>query len=687
MRVTNNLLIDRFLRMHQEIMESIEKATYQISTGKRLEYPSDDPSGTSQILSLKRSIEEMNRFLDNIDLATNWLNAADTTFDKLDGYVSRVRELAVQGANDTQNEESRDAIAKELNQIFQELLDIGNTNSMGRYIFAGTKTDVKPFAYNKYNSVRIAYVPDDIASGTSLEASEAFSDLYQLETGHYRLFIKREGKSSVKLWLENEAGQIVQIDSNGSDESGTGANVFADRAVFSPSEINGKIYGTFDTGRGIKINLKGLSLDTLNDVKVIEFDYTKGGEISYNGNDEEQPAQVGYNNQVAMNIPGEGLFKPSHRTLAAQSYERNLTEALPLDRMGLFTGATFEVDGTTHDGRKAGAAVVVSPKAIDFNGLGSNTGSLTLDFYINESGMFVTAQITLDLPAHYETVDELVDVLKAQLDANSKLRNRVEVGAQGDHVVFYLTEPGANYLYVKEEDTDSLGFGDGVGFWGSNATYVVSQRIYGRAVSPLTASETFTVTTLTGNVTVTTNSTDSTPLYTVEKVEPRLFEPISSGSTVEVKVGTASYTFTFNSAVTTLNGLVEVWNDPTNWTASAGATVPPVAMVQESETGYRLVSLVDTSEINFQNGVTGAETLYKLGLASAGQDTFVLKNEPYMRMDEYTALRVAYSIKKTLPRDTFKVYTDGSGGLEVIDEKGKFTFDFPAGSKIAQIFC
>ena len=685
MRITNNLLIERFLRVHREIMESLEKASYQISTGKRLEQPSDDPSSAAQILTLKRSIEEMNRFLKNMDVANSWLSAADTAFDKLDGYVSRVRELAVQGANDTQNAESRAAIAKELNQIFSELLDIGNTQSMGKYIFAGTKSDKKPFAYNKYNSVRIKYFPPDITDTVKVETAQQFSDLYQMDSGRYRLYLKREG-SGVKVWLEDENGRVVQIDSNGSDDSGLSSNVFADSAVFTPSVVGNKLYGTFDTGRGIKVELNGVELNKFDSVKVIEFDYTKGGEITYTGNGEEQFVQVGYNNRVAMNVPGEGLFKPTHRTIAAQSSNSELSEALPFDRLSVATGDVFEVNGLTHDGRVAGAAYVVAPQAVDFNGLGTVTTSLTLKFNINEGGTIYSSQITLNLPAHYDDIQQVVDVLKAQLDANSVLRDRVEVGAQGDHIVFHLTKPGNNYLFVKEVGTNYLGFGDGIGEWGIDAKYVVSQRVEGRAQGPVTAASTFTITTVTGSVTVSVDSTETaSPLYTVEKIKPRLYDRITAGETIDVTVGTASYTLQFSSDVTTLEDLLNQWNDATNWTASAGATVPPVVMVQDGDSSYRLISMVDTDEIDFSNG--GSEpTLYELGLASTTSGSYTLSHEPFMSSDEFTALRIAYHIKSALPRNTFKVRTDGAGGIEVVDERGLFTMDFPATSAVAKVF-
>ncbi len=687
MRISDNMLIERFLRMHQEIMERLEKASYQLSSGKRLRYPHENPADTSQILNLKRSIQEMERFLNNVNEGKAWLGITESAFTKVEDYLKRVQELTISGANDDKDKDARLAIAQELEEIFSELVDMGNTKSMDRYIFGGTKTDKPPFSNPEESSIKVKTA----GAQAALEISEAFSDFYQFATGKYRLFMKREGTNRIAVWIENETGKRIQIDSNGSDDSGTGSNVPADKA-YIPVYLtaDGKAYGVFDTGRGIKITLDGVSISAFDTINVIDFEYHSGGEVSYRGNNEEQLIQIGYHGFVAANVPGENVFKGSKRLLASQGYFEDLSEGTPWKNINVPDGAQYNIGGTTHSGKPAGVAVLTAPKAIDFEKLGNPEAGVTevvLHFNIaDSSGSIVSSSITLSLPASYQTPEEVVNTIKALLDANSVLKDKVEVGNEGDHIVFYLVEPGTNYLSVKETDQSGntisyIGIGERIGSWGTDTTYTVSDKILARGVH-LTASETFTLKTSV-STTITAHATNITALYTVELVEPRFYHPITSGTTVTVSVGGTLYTWSTPSDISTLEELENAWNDPTNW--SGGTTHPPVALVKEDESHYRFVSLVDSNDMKFDTA-SGSNTLYILGLSPAEDIThYEIAHNVHMNSKEHSALILAYDIN-TQTNGEVEAHTDGNGNIIIRRLNGPFEFDFSSTSKLKSGF-
>lgn len=74
----------------------------------------------------------------------SWVDTTESALADINESLQRVRELAVRGANGTNTKEDMAQIAKEVAQIKQHIIQIGNTNYAGRYIFSGFKTDTAP---------------------------------------------------------------------------------------------------------------------------------------------------------------------------------------------------------------------------------------------------------------------------------------------------------------------------------------------------------------------------------------------------------------------------------------------------------------------------------------------------------------------------------------------------------------
>jgi len=147
----------------------------QISTGKKFSSMSDDPLGLTSSLSLKGLRENLAQYQKNLTTAKGQLGLAETTLDEANRLVRRSYELAVAGANGATDQSSRLAMVKELDEIQRRLVDLGNTQGLnGQYIFAGLKTDVKPFTLT---AGTLTYNGDDLdraveaAPGETLVAS------------------------------------------------------------------------------------------------------------------------------------------------------------------------------------------------------------------------------------------------------------------------------------------------------------------------------------------------------------------------------------------------------------------------------------------------------------------------------------------------------------------------------------
>jgi flagellar hook-associated protein 3 FlgL len=117
----------------------------QLSTGKRLLKPSDNPVDTANDLKLKTQLAEETQFHTNIQDGLNFMNVTDTAMQSMDTIMQRLRELAVQGSSDTLSASDRAAIVPEADQLFRQLITLTNTDYNGDYVFGGTNSKIQPF--------------------------------------------------------------------------------------------------------------------------------------------------------------------------------------------------------------------------------------------------------------------------------------------------------------------------------------------------------------------------------------------------------------------------------------------------------------------------------------------------------------------------------------------------------------
>ncbi|NNC63428.1 MAG: flagellar hook-associated protein FlgL [Gammaproteobacteria bacterium] len=146
MRVTSQGLRQAFLDTLQQAQQRLQQTQTQISTGKKVNQPSDDPLAASRIREIEASLARMDQYQSNALLAQNRLGIEEETLVGVVNGLQRIRELAVQANNATVSQGGRDAIAVELRQQFTNLLALANaTDGQDRYLFAGYREQTQPF--------------------------------------------------------------------------------------------------------------------------------------------------------------------------------------------------------------------------------------------------------------------------------------------------------------------------------------------------------------------------------------------------------------------------------------------------------------------------------------------------------------------------------------------------------------
>ncbi len=129
---------------------AVDKTNQQISSGKRVLSPADDPVAATAILMLNQELSRTTQFTKNIDTADNNLTLEDTTLQSVVSLVQRLKELTVNSGNTAVLTPSDyKAMAAELDSRLGELMNLQNTrNASGQYIFAGFQSQTQPFVDN-----------------------------------------------------------------------------------------------------------------------------------------------------------------------------------------------------------------------------------------------------------------------------------------------------------------------------------------------------------------------------------------------------------------------------------------------------------------------------------------------------------------------------------------------------------
>lgn len=144
MRVTNKMLSNNFLRDMRTNLTNLNRIQGQMTSGKKITKPSDDPFKASRIMQMYSDIDANKQYNSNIKNSINWLDTTDTALGQVGDVVGRIEELLVSAGNGAYESDQRQAIKDEINQKIQEVSQILNTSFDGKYIFGSTSGTIKP---------------------------------------------------------------------------------------------------------------------------------------------------------------------------------------------------------------------------------------------------------------------------------------------------------------------------------------------------------------------------------------------------------------------------------------------------------------------------------------------------------------------------------------------------------------
>lgn len=183
MRISTNQIfqtgLDGMLRQQLETL----RLQQQLSSGKKIDSPADDPIAASLIAMMKQRLDWTDNLQKNADSSASSLAFEESILDNTVIAVQRIRELQVQAGNSALSESDRNAMSKEMENLLSQLENLGNTrDSNGSYLFAGGKTSTTPFTkdmtgayvYNGDETQRF----QTVASGLQIPVNDHGNDIF-----------------------------------------------------------------------------------------------------------------------------------------------------------------------------------------------------------------------------------------------------------------------------------------------------------------------------------------------------------------------------------------------------------------------------------------------------------------------------------------------------------------------------
>lgn len=325
-RVTHQLISRNFISDIQRNLRSLNELQRQISTGKKIQYPSDNPVDADRILDYRQTVEQTKQYSKNVDDLNSAGSNVDGVLDTVTSLLFRARDLALRGSNEApENQQNRDAIADELDQILHELVSQGNQKFDGKFLFAGNKTDSIPGNAPFQISNRLKFLADTTDAGNVTISMPSFG------TGG--------GSTTQKVVTDNAKQTVKAIRVNGVIDAGATVDVFNNQITLSAALVASD---------------------------EIEIEFSRDVVVDYHGDEEAREAEVSEGVKIGVNFPGSGVNSESSGIFGEYSAEPTAFKGVEAFQYLInLRDNLYKYDDVPGDQRKVEADIRASVSNID----------------------------------------------------------------------------------------------------------------------------------------------------------------------------------------------------------------------------------------------------------------------------------------------------------------------------------
>ena len=306
MRVTNSLMTDTVNRNLFKNVEQLLKTEEMISSGKRVNRPSDDPVAMGQILDYRRAISSIEQYDRNIARGESWLYMTDSVLGSVDTLLIRAKELAEYQATETANEDTREIAAEEVKNLYDQLIQLSNTKLGNSYIFSGYKTDTAPFtrdenfnaAYNGGGSFEVT----DISCTDKASLSDGDCFFVSSTSTDYYVWYDKDGDGLGDPAIAGRTGISVDISGDTTADEVAARTASAINSAAPADFTAGAVAGTLT----VTNNIAGYAGDASDGPAPGSTEFAV--DVVTQGNDGEILLIVGENVEMGINVTGDRVF-------------------------------------------------------------------------------------------------------------------------------------------------------------------------------------------------------------------------------------------------------------------------------------------------------------------------------------------------------------------------------------------
>lgn len=190
------MMVNNTIKNINNNLNKLDSTYEKMATGMKYNRPSDDPIAATYGMKLTSDISEVEQYQKNVDDALSYSQVTESAVMEMKEVLQKARELTVQAANGTNTPDDTQKIAAEMEQLRDQLIQIGNSTYMDDYIFSGYNSDQPLFTDDgQYNvDMTTKFINDkpakeyQVGAGTEIKAGVNGLDLFgyeQLDSSKY----------------------------------------------------------------------------------------------------------------------------------------------------------------------------------------------------------------------------------------------------------------------------------------------------------------------------------------------------------------------------------------------------------------------------------------------------------------------------------------------------------------------